>query len=138
MAVVTDYIEFKTRGDCQIFDLTSEVTDKLKSTGMSAGTVTVFCPGSTGGVSTVEYEPGLIKDIPEFFDKIIPPGRYHHDDTWHDGNGHSHLRATLLGPSLVVPFSDGSLILGTWQQIIFCDFDNKPHRRKLVLQFIGE
>ena len=138
MAVFTEYLELNTRGDCQIVDLTKDVLEKLRSTGLSAGTVTLFCPGSTGGVSTVEYEPGLIKDIPEFFDRIIPKGRYHHDDTWHDGNGHSHLRATLLGPSLTVPFADARLILGTWQQIIFCDFDNKPHHRKLVLQFIGE
>lgn len=138
MAVKTEYLEFGTRGDCEIFDLTQDVAGKLKSTGLKAGTVTVFCPGSTGGVSTVEYEPGLIKDIPEFLDQIIPEGRYHHDETWHDGNGHSHLRSTLIGPSLVVPFTDGRLTLGTWQQIIFMDFDNKPHRRRLVLQFMGE
>lgn len=138
MAVKTEYLEFGTRGDCEIFDLTQDVAGKLKSTGLKAGTVTVFCPGSTGGVSTVEYEPGLIKDIPEFLDQIIPEGRYHHDETWHDGNGHSHLRSTLIGPSLVVPFIDGRLTLGTWQQIIFMDFDNKPHRRRLVLQFMGE
>jgi secondary thiamine-phosphate synthase enzyme len=138
MTVKTEYIELKTHGDCEIFDITPDVAAKLKGTGLKSGTVTAFCPGSTGGLSTVEYEPGLIKDIPEFFDRIIPEGHYHHDMTWHDGNGHSHLRATLLGPSLVVPFVDGRLTLGTWQQIIFCDFDNKPHRRKLVLQFIGE
>jgi secondary thiamine-phosphate synthase enzyme len=138
MAVKTEYIEFKTRGDCEIVDLTPEVARKLEAVGLRAGTVTVFCPGSTGGVSTVEYEPGLIKDIPEFLDRILPEGRYHHDQTWHDGNGHSHLRATLVGPSLTVPFADGGLILGTWQQIIFLDFDNKPHRRRIVLQFIGE
>ena len=138
MAVKTEYLEFKTRGNCEIFDLTSDVAGKLRQTGLTDGTVTVFCPGSTGGLSTVEYEPGLIKDIPEFFDKIIPQGEYHHDMTWHDGNGHSHLRATLVGPSLTVPFVDGQLTLGTWQQIIFMDFDNKSHRRRLVLQFIGE
>ncbi len=138
MTVTTDHIEFQTRGDCQIVDITQDVAAKLQDSGIKSGTVTIFCPGATGGISTVEYEPGLIKDIPELFDKLIPPGHYHHDQTWHDGNGHSHLRATLLGPSIVVPFVDGRLTLGTWQQIIFCDFDNKPHRRRLVLQFIGE
>jgi secondary thiamine-phosphate synthase enzyme len=138
MTVKTEYLELKTRGDCEIVDITSGVSEKLASTGLQAGTVTVFCPGATGGVTTVEYEPGLVKDIPELLDKLIPPGRYHHDMTWHDGNGHSHLRATLFGPSLTVPFVDQKLTLGTWQQIIFIDFDNKPHRRKLVLQFMGE
>lgn len=138
MSVKTEYIEFKTRGNCEIVDITPKVASKLKATGLQSGTVTVFCVGSTGGISTVEYEPGLIKDIPEFFDKIIPQGHYHHDRAWGDGNGHSHLRATLMGPSLTVPFIDGNLILGTWQQVIFCDFDNKSRSRRLVLQFIGE
>ena len=138
MTVKTKYLEFKTRGDCEIVDITPDVAEQLSSTGLDNGTVTVFCPGATGGITTVEYEPGLVQDIPELMDKLIPAGQYHHDMTWHDGNGHSHLRATLLGPSLVVPFVDKQLTLGTWQQIIFIDFDNKPHRRKLVLQFMGE
>ncbi len=144
MPVKTDYIELRTRGDCEIVDITPGVAEKLGGSGMRDGTVTVFCPGATGGVTTVEYEPGLVEDIPELFEKLIadgrnrPEGQYHHDRTWHDGNGHSHLRATLLGPSLTIPFVEKQLTLGTWQQIIFIDFDNKPHRRKLVLQFIGE
>jgi secondary thiamine-phosphate synthase enzyme len=106
---------------------------------MGNGCVLLFVPGATGALSTIEYEPGLIKDLPEFMEKIIPEKQYyHHNETWHDGNGHSHLRATLVGPSLTIPIQDQELILGTWQQVVFLEFDNKPHQRKIAVQFMGE
>lgn len=139
MVVKTERIAFNTRGNCDIIDITEMINKKLGSVQIKSGIVTVFVIGSTGGLTTIEYEPGLIKDINELFEKIIPSNRtYHHDDTWHDGNGHSHLRASLLGPSLIVPFESGQLLLGTWQQIIFIDFDIRKRNRELVLQFIGE
>lgn len=120
-------------------DLTSRVQDVISESGFSEGQVTVFVPGATGGVTTIEYEPGLIRDLPEAFERIAPRGaRYFHDETWHDGNGHSHVRASILGPSLTIPFSNGRMILGTWQQIIVVDFDNRPRRRDIVVQLNGE
>ena len=101
--------------------------------------INVFISGSTAAVTTIEYEPGLVKDLPEIFEKIAPAGkRYHHDDTWHDGNGYAHVRAALLGPSLTIPFSDGKLHLGTWQQVVLIDFDNRPRKREVVVQITGE
>lgn len=137
--VHTETLELETKGNCDIVEITGEVQEKISDSGLKAGTVTVFVAGATGGLTTVEYEPGLERDLEEFFDRIIPEGRtYHHNERWHDGNGHSHVRASLLGPSLTVPFADGQLILGTWQQIIFLDFDNKPRRRRLIVQIMGE
>jgi len=139
MAVVTRYIGLDSEGNCDIRDITEEVRGELGGTGMKNGIVTVFVPGATGGVTTVEFEAGLVRDLKEMFDSVAPEGkRYHHDLKWHDGNGHSHVRASLLGPSLTVPFSNGDLILGTWQQIVFIDFDVRRRSRRLVLQFIGE
>ena len=139
MVVQTERLSFNTKGDCDIIDITDAVSKKLSSTQMKNGIVTVFVVGSTGGLTTVEYEPGLVKDLNELFEKIIPSNQsYHHDETWHDGNGHSHLRASLLGPSLTVPFESGQLLLGTWQQIIFIDFDIRRRNRELILQFMGE
>ena len=106
---------------------------------MNAGTITFFIPGSTAGLTTIEYEPGLLKDIPETFEKIAPQNaRYAHNDTWHDGNGASHVRAALQGPSLVVPFADGKMLLGVWQQVVLIDFDARPRDRKVVMQIMGE
>jgi len=106
---------------------------------MQNGHVTIFVSGSTAGITTIEFEPGLLQDIPAAFEKIAPmQKRYHHNDTWGDGNGYAHVRAALLGPSLVVPFSEGELMLGTWQQIVLIDFDNRPRQREVVLQFMGE
>ncbi len=103
------------------------------------GHVLIFVPGSTGALSTIEYEPGLKQDLPLLMEKLIPQqDQYHHNETWHDGNGHSHLRATLIGPSLTIPIEANKPILGTWQQIIFLEFDNKPHLRKLVVQITGD
>ncbi len=139
MEIKTVFIELETAGNAEMIDITGEVENALHENGFSEGNVTIFVPGSTGALTTIEYEPGLLKDYPELFEKIIPSGvSYYHDQTWHDGNGHSHLRASLQGPSLVVPFAEGRLLLGTWQQIIFVDFDNRPRRRRIVLQFIGE
>jgi len=139
MSVATRQVSLDTEGNCDIRDITGEVSSELRRTGMKAGIVTVFVPGATGGVTTVEFEDGLLRDLAELFDSVAPQGkRYYHDQRWHDGNGHSHVRASLLGPSLTVPFSDGKLILGTWQQIVFVDFDVRRRSRRVVLQFIGE
>ncbi len=138
MQVSTHRIQVSTRGDTDIVDLTPRISKILSESNLSEGQMTVFVPGATGGVSVVEYEPGLLQDIPEMLDKIAPKGEvYHHDQTWHDGNGHSHLRATLIGPSLTIPFEKQSLILGTWQQVILLDFDNRPRDRNVVVQLMG-
>jgi secondary thiamine-phosphate synthase enzyme len=139
MPVETRYLSLDTKGDCDIRDITQAIAGELQRVGMSRGIVTVFVPGATGGLTTVEFESGLVQDLKELFDSIAPRGkRYHHDQKWHDGNGHSHVRASLLGPSLTVPFTERQLLLGTWQQIIFIDFDARSRSRKLVLQFMGE
>ncbi|MBN1480174.1 YjbQ family protein [candidate division KSB1 bacterium] len=139
MKIITDYIAVSTRGHADIKDITREAEQKLRASGLKHGTITFFASGATAGITTVEYEPGLLKDIPEMFDKIAPEGApYHHDATWHDGNGNSHVRASLQGPSLVVPFSDGHMLLGTWQQVVLIDFDNRSRHRQVVLQIMGE
>ncbi len=137
--VITKSINLSTNGPGDIVDLTGAVAQQVKSSGLDGGTVTVFCPGSTGGITTIEFEPGLLTDLPELMEKLVPSDRpYKHDQTWHDGNGFSHLRAAMIGPDITVPFSAGKLILGTWQQIVFCEFDNRARRRELVVQIIGE
>ena len=139
MAIVTDRIPVSTRGDADIHDLTRDVGAVVQRHGFTQGQALVFVSGSTAGITTVEHEPGLLRDLPEFFERIIPQdAHYHHEDTWHDGNGHSHVRASLLGCSLTVPFDEGRLLLGTWQQIILIDFDNRPRRREIVVQLSGE
>ncbi len=139
MAVQTRHFECETRGHAQVTDITAGIRDELGRTGLRDGVLTVFVPGATGALTTIEYEPGLVEDLDELWERLIPSGvQYNHDRTWGDGNGHSHLRASLLGPSISVPFSNGEFTLGTWQQVIFIDFDNRSRRRKLVLQFIGE
>ena len=120
-------------------DLTGDVSRKLSESGLQNGIVNLFVPGSTGGFTTIEYESGLVEDFSEFMEKIIPSNvTYHHDARWGDGNGFSHVRASLVGPSLNVPFSGGTLNLGTWQQIVFLDFDNRSRSRTIHLQFMGE
>jgi secondary thiamine-phosphate synthase enzyme len=138
MAVVTKYIQLSTRGNAEVVDVTQHVRELLADSKLRNGLVCVSVIGSTGSLTTCEYEPGLVKDIKEIFDKLVPAGSYHHDETWHDGNGHSHLRASLLGPSVTIPITEGELALGTWQQIIFIDFDNRPRKRQIICQFIGE
>lgn len=137
--VVNHTIQLRTRGNGDVHDITAEVAEAVRASGLNDGIVTVFVQGSTGAVSTVEYEPGLVADLRDYFDRAVPPDiPYQHDRRWHDGNGHSHVRATLLGPSLTVPFVKGSPTLGTWQQIIFVDFDVRSRTRTLVVQIMGE
>ena len=137
--VVTEKINVKTKGECDIVDITSEVERKVSESGIESGTVTVFISGSTAGVTTIEYEPGVVSDFRAMWDRIVPRDmQYKHDQRWGDGNGYSHVRASTLGPSLVVPFSNRSLLLGTWQQIIVVDFDNSQRSREIVLQIMGE
>ena len=133
------HIPVSTEARDEIIDLTPEVQKIVSESGLRDGQALVFVPGSTGALSTLEHEPGLQQDLPQLLQKLIPAGRaYCHDRTWHDGNGHSHLRATLVGPSLTVPFAAGRLLLGTWQQIVFLEFDNKPRQRRLIVQLQGE
>jgi len=137
--VQSSRITLNTRGNADTHNLTEAVADTVRDSGLSSGTVTVFCPSSTSALTTIEYESGALADLKRAFDEIAPAGReYRHNERWHDGNGHSHLRAALLGPSLTIPFVDGRLTLGTWQQILYIDFDIKPRRRELVVQVMGE
>ena len=137
--VVTRHLELRTSGHGDIVDITGEVGSALRDSGLHDGVVTLFVSGATGGLTTIEFEPGLVHDFKDLFERLAPEGLdYEHNKRWGDGNGHSHVRASLLGPSLNVPFADGALILGTWQQIVFVDFDNRSRERRLVLQFMGE
>jgi secondary thiamine-phosphate synthase enzyme len=137
--VATDRLEVSTRGDAEVLDLTGRIAGMVSGHRLRDGQVLVFVPGSTAALTTVEFEPGLARDLPEFFERIAPRGHpYHHEETWHDGNGHSHVRASLLGPSLVLPVEKGELLLGTWQQVVLIDFDNRPRKRKLVVQLSGQ
>ena len=139
MPIVTDTIELNTSGDADIRDITRQVTAAVSSSGLTAGAVTIFCPSATSALTTLEYESGCISDLRRLFDEIADPARhYDHNARWGDGNGHSHVRAALLGPSLTVPFVDRRLTLGTWQQIIYVDFDNRSRQRRLIAQIIGE
>ena len=139
MRVISDSLGFSTRGFSDMKDLTGEVSKKLSKHGFKNGIVNIFVPGSTGGLTTIEYESGLVKDFSELMEKVIPSSvTYHHDARWGDGNGFSHVRASLVGASLTVPFSGGQLSLGTWQQIVFVDFDNRSRSRTILLQFMGE
>jgi len=138
--VKTEQINVKTQGNCDVVNITEQVSEVVAKSDMSEGTVTVFNVGSTAGITTTEYEPGLVNyDIRAAFEKIAPEdARYEHEETWHDDNGHSHVRASLLGPSLSVPVVDGRLTLGTWQQIILVDFDTRPRTRTVICQIVGE
>ncbi len=137
--VVTRRIGLKTKGNGHILDITGQVAQGVADSDLKDGTATIFVPGSTGGVTTVEYESGLLSDLQDLFDRLVPTNiHYQHNLRWGDGNGHAHVRASLLGPSLTVPFVDKRLTLGTWQQIVFIDFDNRPRSRELVLQLMGE
>lgn len=139
MTVKTGSISLNTRGDADIHDITEQIASLVSKSGLKSGTATVFCPSSTSALTTIEYESGAVSDLKRLFDEIIPQDReYAHNARWHDGNGHSHTLAALLGPSLTIPFVEGQLRLGTWQQVIYVDFDNKPRSRELVLQMIGD
>ena len=139
MTVKSSSIQLSTRGDADIHDITEEVARQVDQSGLKNGTVTIFCPSSTSALTTIEYESGALSDLKRLFNEIVPADReYAHNARWGDGNGHSHVRAALLGPSLTIPFVNGGLTLGTWQQIIYVDFDNRPRRRELIVQLIGE
>jgi secondary thiamine-phosphate synthase enzyme len=139
MSVTTDTINLHTQGHTDAHDITNRVAQLVRDTGLQNGTVTVFCPSSTSALTTIEFEDGCLQDLRQLFDEIADPARdYAHNARWGDGNGHAHARAALLGPSLSVPFVSGKLTLGTWQQIIFVDFDNRPRQRELVAQVMGE
>ena len=138
MQILTKFIEISSKGHSDIIDLTPDVHRHLNASGLQEGQVTVFASGSTAAITTIEYEPGLLRDIPDVLNKIAPEGApYHHDATWGDGNGNSHVRAALLGPSLTIPFVNGDLLLGTWQQIVLVDCDNRSRNRKISVQFMG-
>jgi len=138
--VRTEQIQVKIGGNCQVVDITSQVGEAVAGSGLTAGVVTLFHVGSTAGLTTTEYEPGLVNhDLKAAFERIAPEtGQYEHEKTWDDDNGHSHVRASLLGPSLSVPFVDGRLTLGTWQQIILVDFDTRARNRTIICQIVGE
>ncbi len=137
--VITQELHIHTQGNYDVQNITSQVEKAVRDSGLESGIVTVFCPGATGGLTTIEYESGVVYDLGQVLDEIVPPDRdYRHHLRWHDDNGHSHVRAALIGPSLTVPFVDGSLTLGTWQQIVFLDLDTRARSRKLVLQVMGE
>lgn len=138
MTVITGEIHLSTKGNADVVDITPQVKDKLQSINIKDGIVNISVCGSTGALTTCEYEPGLVKDIKDIFNTLIPPASYNHDQTWGDGNGHSHLRASLVGPSITLPFNNRELLLGTWQQIIFVDFDNRSRKRELIMQFVGD
>lgn len=137
--VVTRKISFQSKGHGDITDITPQVAQQVSEAGVNSGTVTLFVTGSTAGITTIEYEPGLVSDFQEMWARNAPENiTYQHDLRWGDGNGYSHVRASLLGASLVIPFHDRRLTLGTWQQIIVVDFDNRPRSRQIVLQIMGE
>src|SRR5262245_3724483 len=139
MTIKTNSISLDTRGNMDVHDITDQTANSVIKSGLENGIVTIFCPSSTSALTTIEYESGAVSDLKRLFDEIVPQNReYAHNARWHDGNGHSHVRAALLGPSLTIPIVGGELTLGTWQQIIYVDFDNRPRRRELVVQLIGE
>lgn len=137
--VITKSISLRSKGETDMIDITPEVEKLLRSVKIKNGTVTIFVPGSTGGLTTIEFEPGVVSDLKAAFESFAPrEGEYAHNTKWGDGNGFSHVRASVKGPDLTIPIVNGNLTLGTWQQIIFIDFDNRPRSRELIAQFIGE
>lgn len=139
MKIINNRIEHATKGDGDLIDITGDVARCLESAKLAQGIVTVFVVGSTAAITTFEFESGMIQDMRDLYAKLVPGNRhYHHDDTWGDANGFSHLRAALQGPSLTIPFEKGKLLLGTWQQVVLAEFDNRPRHRQVVVQIIGE
>ena len=137
--VVTKRISLQSKGECDVIDITPQVQQLVSGTDIRNGTVTLFVPGSTAALSTIEFESGLLSDFQSMWERIVPQNiPYDHDRRWGDGNGHSHVRASLLGASLVIPFNDKKLALGTWQQIVLVDFDNRPRSRQVIVQIMGE
>lgn len=137
--IVSERIQLQTQGNGQILDITDQVSRKLQHSGLKSGIVTIFAPSSTSGLTTIEYESGAVYDLQQLFDRLVPPNlEYRHNLRWGDGNGHAHARHALLGPSLTIPFIEGQMTLGTWQQIVFADFDNRARSRMLIVQIMGE
>ncbi len=137
--VVTKEITLNTRGECDIIDITPDIEQEVAKAGMAKGVVTIFVAGSTAGLTTIEFESGVLADLQGMWERIVPKDiTYAHDRRWGDGNGYSHVRASLLGASLTVPFSNKRLMVGTWQQIVLVDFDNRPRSRQVILQIMGE
>lgn len=139
MNISTANIRISTTGNCEIIDITRQIADEIKSSNMDDGIVTIFISGSTAGITTIEYEGGLISDFKDMWERNVPQDiTYQHNQKWGDENGHSHIRASSLGPSMVVPFTNKTMTLGTWQQIVLVDFDNRPRTRDIVIQLLGE
>ncbi|MCX5677545.1 MAG: secondary thiamine-phosphate synthase enzyme YjbQ [Candidatus Omnitrophica bacterium] len=139
MKILTEKIRVDTKEAKDLVNITGEVADILKGSGLKKGNVTVFVVGSTAAITTFEYENGMIKDMQDLCEKLVPSNKhYNHDETWGDANGFSHLRAALFGPSLTIPFEGGKLSLGTWQQVVLAEFDNRPRNREIIVQMIGE
>ena len=139
MVTHSGQIQFETQGEPDIIDLTKKVEEQVKKSGVQSGIITVFCTGSTGAITTIEYEPGLLKDLPEAFERFAPRDAvYEHHLRWQDGNGHSHVRASIIGPSLTIPIIKGRMPLGTWQQIVFLELDVRSRTRRIVIQALGE
>jgi len=131
-------IELNTKGEMDIIDITHDVQEIVEESGIENGIVLIFCPGSTGAITTIEYEDGLLYDLPQALEKIAPKNAYYrHEEKWHDGNGHSHVRASIIGPSLTVPIENRRLILGTWQQIVFVECDVRARKRKIIVHIVG-
>ncbi len=138
MKVITYEERVSTRGDGDTRDLTGEIGCRVRESGVTEGTATVFVPGSTAGITTIEHEPGVVRDLKDCLERLAPRDiPYAHEEAWHDGNGHSHVRAALLGPSVVVPIREGRLALGTWQQVVLVDFDNRPRTRTWTVTVMG-
>ena len=139
MKIITEEIELNTQGAGDLLDITSELARILHASNLKKGNLTVFVVGSTAAITTFEYESGMVADMKQLYEKLVPSNKhYQHDETWGDANGFSHLRAALQGPSLTIPFAEGQLFLGTWQQVVLAEFDNRARKRKVVVQIIGE
>lgn len=139
MKVLSDTIQLHSEGEGDIIDMTMQLSNKVEESKIKNGTVTIFVSGSTAAVTTIEYEPGLVHDFPEMLSRIVPKDiEYEHDNTWHDGNGHSHVRSSLIGPSLTIPIIGGKLTLGTWQQVVLLEMDTRSRNRTVILQIIGK
>ena len=139
MAVITEELKIKSKKENDMIDITNQTSEVIKKSGIKNGVVTIFVSGSTAALTTIEFEPGLERDFPEMLERLAPSNiDYGHEQMWHDGNGHSHVKASLIGPSLTIPFTDGRLLLGRWQQIVMIELDTRARDRNLILQILGE
>ena len=139
MVVISKQIKIQSKGENDVIDITEDVGKIIQESKINSGIVTIFVSGSTGALTTIEYEPGLKKDFPDMLERIAPKNiEYGHEKMWHDGNGHSHVKASLIGPSITIPFENSEMLLGTWQQIVFIELDTRSRERTLIVQIIGE